>query len=170
MKILGIAGWSGSGKTALITRLLPALRARGLRVSTIKHAHHHFDIDKPGKDSYQHRAAGAYEVLISSSKRWALMHEHIDEPEAGLDDLVARLAPVDLVLVEGFKAGNHEKIEVFRHKNGTSLLAESDAAVIAVASQDALPGFDRPVLPLDDAAAIADFIIKHCDLTAGERP
>lgn len=159
MRILGIAGYSGSGKTTLVRQLIPALIARGIGVSTLKHAHHDFDVDRPGKDSYEHRAAGAREVLVSSAKRWALMHEHgADEDEPGLDDLLTRMSPVDLILVEGWKFGTHPRIEVFRPANGTPMLAESDASVIAVASDAALPDLDRPVLPLSDVDAIAAFI------------
>src|SRR3546814_9186396 len=118
MKVLGITGWSGSGKTTLLADLIPLLVAQGLRVSTIKHAHHDFDVDQPGKDSYRHRAAGASEVLISSARRFALMRELRGEPEPGLAELLARLTPVDLVLVEGFKREAHPKIEVSRADPG----------------------------------------------------
>ena len=114
MKIFGLTGWSGSGKTTLLVRLIPELIGIGLSVSTIKHAHHSFDIDTPGKDSFEHRAAGASEVMISSARRWALMHENIDDPELGLDSLLDRMSPTDVVLVEGFKDEPHQKIEVYR--------------------------------------------------------
>ena len=120
MKVFGITGWSGSGKTTLMKALIPNLTARGLRVSTIKHAHHRFDVDKPGKDSYEHRAAGATEVMIGSANRWALMHELRDEPEPRLDDLIARMTPVDLLLVEGFKTEAHIKMEVYRAEGWTT--------------------------------------------------
>ena len=158
MKVLGIAGWSGAGKTTLVVDLLPALIRRGLAVSTIKHAHHEFEIDKPGKDSRRHREAGAAEVLISSSKRMALIREHRAAAEPTLEELLDRLAPVDLVLVEGFKHGTHEKLEVFRRALEQSLLAASDPSVVAVASDGAIPGLAVPVLPLDDIEGIADFI------------
>ena len=158
MKVLGIAGWSGAGKTTLVVDLLPALIRRGLAVSTIKHAHHEFEIDKPGKDSRRHRQAGAAEVLISSSKRMALIREHRAAAEPTLEELLDRLAPVDLVLVEGFKHGTHEKLEVFRPGLEQSLLAASDPSVVAVASDGAIPGLAVPVLPLDDIEGIADFI------------
>jgi len=158
MKVLGIAGYSGSGKTTLTVKLIPALSARGISVSTVKHAHHAFDIDRPGKDSYEHRAAGASEVLVSSANRWALMHEGRGAPEPALDDLLAKLSPVDLVLVEGWKHGSHPKLEVHRPANGTPLLAADDPLVLAVASDAALPDLAVPVLPLDDADAVADFV------------
>ena len=158
MKVLGIAGWSGAGKTTLVVDLLPALIRRGLAVSTIKHAHHEFEIDKPGKDSRRHREAGAAEVLISSSKRMALIREHRAAAEPTLEELLDRLAPVDLVLVEGFKHGTHEKLEVFRPALEQSLLGASDPSVVAVASDGAIPGLAVPVLPLDDIEGIANFI------------
>src|SRR3546814_905780 len=134
MKVLGIAGWSGAGKTTLLSELIPLLVVSGLRVSTIKHAHHDFDIDQPGKDSYRHRHAGAHEVLVSSARRFALMHEHRGEPEPTLDELLAKLAPVDLVLVEGFKASAHPKIEVWRPSVGKPMRQPQDPHIIAVAS------------------------------------
>ena len=123
MKVIGIAGWSGAGKTTLLTRVIPRLTARGLRVSTIKHAHHAFDIDQPGKDSHTHRAAGATEVLVSSANRFALMHELRGQPELALGALLEKLSPVDLVLVEGFKRETHPKLEVYRAAVGKPLLA-----------------------------------------------
>lgn len=166
MKVMGISGWSGSGKTTLVTRLLPLLVARGFRVSTLKHAHHDFDVDTPGKDSYEHRAAGASEVLVASAKRWALMHEHRDEagPEPRLDELLVRLGEVDLVLVEGFKHEGHDKIEVCREGTRRGPLYPGDRSVVAVASDRPLPDAGRPVLDLDDTEAIADFICRHCGL------
>jgi molybdopterin-guanine dinucleotide biosynthesis protein B len=166
MKVIGIAGWSGSGKTTLVIRLLPVLNERGFSVSTIKHAHHAFDVDLPGKDSYRHRDAGAREVLISSHNRWALMHEHRGDSEAGLTDLLARLTPVDLVLVEGFKDYPHDKIEIYRESVGKPLRAGNDPNVVAVASDRPLAGLGVPVLDLDDADAIAEFIIRHQELTS----
>ena len=158
MMILGIAGWSGAGKTTLLRRLVPRLTGQGLSVSTVKHAHHSFDIDKPGKDSHAHRMAGAREVLISSSRRWALIHETREDPEPGLDDLVARLDPVDVVLVEGFKRESHAKLEVYRAENGKPLLFPDDPRICAIASDVPLPDADRPVLALDDIDAIACFV------------
>jgi molybdopterin-guanine dinucleotide biosynthesis protein B len=166
VKVIGIAGWSGAGKTTLVIRLLPALIERGLSVSTIKHAHHAFDVDQPGKDSYRHRSAGAREVLISSRHRWALMHEHLEEFETPLPDLLARLTPVDLVLVEGFRDYPHTKIEIYRESLGKPLLASDDPNVVAVASDTAVAGLDVPVLDLDDENAIAEFIIRHQTLTS----
>jgi molybdopterin-guanine dinucleotide biosynthesis protein B len=161
-KIIGLAGWSGAGKTTLIMRLIPLLAARGLSVSTIKHAHHDFDIDKPGKDSYEHRRAGAREVLVSSAGRWALMHELRGEPEPNLTDLVSKLGPVDLVLVEGFKRTTPAKIEVHRSLLGQPFLYPEDQAVVAVASDVAVPlPPGLPGLALEDVETIADFIIKR---------
>lgn len=162
--VFGVAGWSGSGKTTLLVRLLPELVARGLAVSTVKHAHHGFDLDQPGKDSFRHREAGASEVLVASSRRWALMHEIRGDDEPGLDQLLRRLSPVDLVLVEGFKRADHDKLEVWRAATGQPLLARDDRRVVAVASDGAVPDCPVPVLPLDDAVAIADFVVRHCGL------
>ena len=164
MRIIGLAGWSGSGKTSLVVRLLPALVARGLRVSTIKHAHHEFDVDTPGKDSYAHRAAGAHEVLVASARRFALMRELRDAPEPALEELVARLAPVDLLVVEGFKRHAHDKIEVHRPALGKKLLAPDDPRIVAVASDAALEGLRVPRLDLDDTAAIAAFVVARTGL------
>lgn len=158
MKVLGITGWSGSGKTTLLADLIPLLVAEGLRVSTIKHAHHEFDVDQPGKDSYRHRQAGATEVLISSGRRFALMHELRGEAEPRLADLLARLAPVDLVLVEGFKTEAHPKIEVWRAATGKPMLQPDDPQVIAVASDGPIDGLTVPLLDAGDVAAIAAFI------------
>lgn len=166
MKIFGLAGWSGSGKTTLVERLLPELIGRGLTVSTVKHAHHAFDIDKPGKDTHRHRDAGAREVLVISSSRWALMHENHDEPEPGIDALLSRLSPVDLLLIEGFKHHRHAKLEVFRHVNAKPLLCRDEPDVVAVAADGAIEGSPVPVLDLNDIPAIADFIIDHCGLRA----
>src|SRR5882757_4371039 len=134
MNVIGIAGWSGAGKTTLLTRVIPRLVARGLRVSTIKHAHHAFDVDQPGKDSHTHRVAGATEVLVSSANRFALMHELRGHPEWTLDALLERLSEVDLVLVEGFKTQAHPKLEVYRQSVGKPLLHPQDDNIIAIAS------------------------------------
>lgn len=158
MLILGIAGWSGSGKTTLLAKLIPALTARGLRVSTVKHAHHDFDVDQPGKDSWRHREAGATEVMVSSSRRWALMHEHRGEDEPPLHVLLSKLEPVDLVLVEGFKRGAHPKLEVWRDAVGKPPLYPDDPTIIAVASDTPIADLDRPRLDIDDVEAIADFV------------
>ncbi len=158
---MGLAGWSGAGKTTLLVKIIPLLVARGLRVSTVKHAHHDFDIDKPGKDSWMHRQAGATEVLVASGRRWALMHELRDEPEPALPALLSQLTDVDLVLIEGFKRDPHPKIEVHRAANGKPLLYPDDPAIVAVASDMTLPGAALPVLALDDAAALAAFVLQH---------
>jgi molybdopterin-guanine dinucleotide biosynthesis adapter protein len=161
MQIFGLAGWSGSGKTTLMTALIPEFVSRGITVSTIKHAHHSFDIDKPGKDSWHHRQAGAREVMVASGQRWALMHELREAPEPSLDDLLERMSPVDLVLVEGFKRHGHPKIEVYRHALGKPLLHPDDPFVVAIASDEQRAEFSRPWLPLSDAAAVATFIFDH---------
>ncbi|MFZ2870516.1 molybdopterin-guanine dinucleotide biosynthesis protein B [Zavarzinia sp.] len=158
-KLIGFAGWSGSGKTTLVTRLIPALIATGRTVSTIKHAHHDFDVDQPGKDSHNHRVAGAAEVLVASSRRFALMHEHRGAPEWTLDQLLAKLAPVDVVIVEGFKRDPIPKIEVYRADVGKPLLQPDDPHVVAVAAPHAPAGITVPWLNLDDLGAIVDFLI-----------
>jgi molybdopterin-guanine dinucleotide biosynthesis protein B len=160
MRIMGFAGWSGSGKTTTLARLIPALVADGCSVSTIKHAHHEFDIDVPGKDSHTHRVAGATEVLVSSARRWALMHELRGAPEPSLMELLAHLAGVDLVLVEGFKRHTHPKIEIHRPSVGKPLLQPDDPHIVAVAS-DVKLDLMVPVLRLDDIAAIAGFVRQH---------
>ena len=158
MKIIGIAGWSGVGKTTLLTRVIPLLTARGMRVSTIKHAHHNFDVDQPGKDSHTHRTAGATEVLVSSGSRFALMHELRAEPEWKLRALLGKLSPVDLVLVEGFKHEAHPKLEVFRASLGKPLLTPGDPHIVAIAS-DGPVAARVPVVPLDDAEAVTDVLV-----------
>ncbi|SIS45980.1 molybdopterin-guanine dinucleotide biosynthesis protein B [Insolitispirillum peregrinum] len=163
MNVLGIAGWSGSGKTTLILSLLGEFRRRGLRVSTIKHAHHKVEIDTPGKDSYEHRRAGAHEVMLVTGKRFALMHDFPDpDEEIPLHDLVARLTPVDLLLIEGFKTYAHPKLEVHRPSVGKPLLAPQDPHIVGIAC-DAPPeqSSDRPLLALNDISAVADFIVAH---------
>jgi molybdopterin-guanine dinucleotide biosynthesis protein B len=155
MRVIGLAGWSGAGKTTLLARLLPVLTARGLRVSTLKHASHAFDIDTPGKDSHTHRAAGATEVLVASGRRFALMHELRGQPEPGLGDLLLRLSPVDMVIVEGFKRERHPKIEVFRAANAKPPLHPDDPTIMAIASDTGFPAAGRPVLALDDIEGIA---------------
>lgn len=167
MQIFGLAGWSGSGKTTLVRALIPALVARGLTVSTVKHAHHSFDVDQPGKDSYEHRQAGATEVLISSANRWALMHELRGAPEPAVADLTRHMSPVDLLLIEGFKRERHDKLEVHRPGLGKPLLAPDDPQIVAVASDEPLAGLAVPRLDLNDVPAITDFIIAHCRLTGG---
>ncbi len=159
MRLIGLAGWSGAGKTTLIERLIPVLTGRGLRVSTIKHAHHAFDIDQPGKDSWVHRQAGATEVLVASANRFALIHELRGGPEPTLDELVARLSPADMVIVEGFRHGAHLKIEIFRPELGKPPLYPDDPMIVAVASPKPVENLAKPYLPLDDPQAIADFIL-----------
>ncbi|MCF8467511.1 MAG: molybdopterin-guanine dinucleotide biosynthesis protein B [Sneathiella sp.] len=166
MNVIGISGWSGNGKTTLLTRLIPVLLERGYTVSSIKHAHHKFDIDTPGKDSYRHREAGAQEVLISSSSRWALMHENRDGKEASLDELLQKMAPVDILLIEGFKSEDFPKIEVWRAESGTSPRMTSDQSVIAIATPDLTLKAPVPVLNLNDENSVADFIVQYFNLEA----
>lgn len=157
MKIFGLAGWSGSGKTTLLERLIPEWTGRGLKVSTIKHAHHAFDVDQPGKDSYRHRAAGATEVLIGSARRWVLLHELRGAPEPSLDDLLAHMSPVDLIVVEGFKAYRHPKLEVHRAANGSPWLYPDDPMIRGIAA-DVPADADLPWFDLNDVPRIAGFI------------
>ncbi|RAI00779.1 molybdopterin-guanine dinucleotide biosynthesis protein B [Acuticoccus sediminis] len=164
MKVFGVVGWKNSGKTTLVERLVTEITARGLTVSTIKRAHHRVDVDQEGTDSWRHRAAGAREVMLASSTRWALMHELGDEEEPPLDGLLARMTPVDLVIVEGFKRSRHDKLEVHRAESGGTLLAREDATVRAIATDTALPDLGRPVLSLDDVAGIADLILAETGL------
>ena len=166
MRVFGLAGWSGSGKTTLLTSIVPKLVAHGITVSTIKHAHHEFDIDRPGKDSWRHRQAGATEVMISSSRRWALMHELRGAPEPTLDRLVAKMSPVDLVLVEGFKSEPHPKLEVHRPAVGKPLLYPDDPEIVAIASDEPL-ATPLPYFSLHDADAISAFIMRHLGLRDG---
>ena len=159
--MIGLAGWSGSGKTTLITKVLPVLIKRGLKISTLKHAHHGFDLDQPGKDSFMHRAAGASEVIISSAKRWAVLHELREEPEWDMPALLKKIAPVDLVLVEGYKRESFPKIEIYRVANGKPLLHGEDKFIVAVASDTQLPDVTLPVIDLNDIDAVADALLKH---------
>ena len=159
MRVIGIAGWSGAGKTTLLAKLIPRLTARGVSVSTVKHAHHGFDVDQPGKDSHTHRMAGATEVLVSSARRWALVHELRGGAEPSLAQLLGKLAPVDLVIVEGFKHGAHPKLEVHRAAIGKPLLHPDDSWIVAVASDVPLPGTELPVISLDDIETIADVLL-----------
>jgi molybdopterin-guanine dinucleotide biosynthesis adapter protein len=158
MRVIGLAGWSGSGKTTLLTRLIPCLVARGLKVSTLKHAHHGFDVDQPGKDSHSHRMAGATEVMIGSAVRFALVHELRGAAEPTLRDLLARMSPVDLVVVEGYKAAPIPKLEVHRAAVGKPLLHPDDDCIVAVAADGPLPQVELPVVSLDDIEAIADIV------------
>ena len=161
MRIIGLAGWSGSGKTTLLTKVIPCLVGRGLKVSTIKHAHHNFDLDKPGKDSHAHRVAGATEVLVGSSSRWAVVHELRQESEPTLAVLLAKASPVDLVLIEGYKREHHPKLEVYRAAVGKPLLHPDDRAIVAIASDVPLPQARVPRVDLNDIEAIADILVRH---------
>lgn len=163
MTLFGVVGWKNAGKTGLMERLVTEIAGRGLSVSTIKHAHHSFDVDHPGKDSYRHRAAGAREVLLASRERFALMHELRGADEPTLEALLAKLSPVDLVLVEGYKRDAHPKIEAHRAVTGSPLIAPDDPSIRAVASDTPL-ALDRPVFDLDDTVAIADFILAEVGL------
>jgi len=161
MRIIGLAGWSGAGKTTLVAKLIPGILARGLKVSTVKHAHHAFDVDQPGKDSYAHRMAGATEVLVASARRFALMHELRGEDEPPLSALLAKLAPVDLVIIEGYKRDPHPKLEVFRADVGKPLIHPDDPHVVAIASDVPLPHAKVPRVALDDTAAIIDIMLAR---------
>jgi len=158
---MGIVGWSGSGKTSLLIEVLPILRAKGLTVSTMKHAHHRFDVDSEGKDSFRHREAGASEVMVVTSSRWVLMHESRDEPEPSIEALIERMTSVDLLLIEGFKTHSHPKLEIHRESEGKPLLCSDDSEIVAVASDQTLLGLSIPQLNLNDPQAIAEFILVH---------
>lgn len=159
MKVIGVAGWSGAGKTTLVAKLLPALIAQGLRVSTIKHAHHAFDLDKPGKDSWVHRQSGASEVLIASGRRWALMRELRGDAEPALSELLDKLSHADLVVVEGFKSEPYPKIEIHRAANGKPALFPDDRTIIGVAT-DARVSTSLPIVHLDDVSGITAMILQ----------
>jgi molybdopterin-guanine dinucleotide biosynthesis protein MobB len=164
MRLYGITGWKNSGKTTLVERLVAEITGRGLTVATLKHAHHAFDVDQPGKDSHRHRLAGAAQVLVASRNRWALIAELRGAPEPPLAELLARLDPVDLVLVEGWKRDRHPKIEARRAATAQDLIAEGDATIEAVASDAPIPGLAVPVFDLDDVPGIADFILARVGL------
>jgi len=166
MKTFGLAGWSGSGKTTLVVKLLPEFIARGFSVSTMKHTHHQFDMDKPGKDSHNHRMAGAEEVMVTSATRWALLHELRGSPEPDIQTLIDRMSPVDLVLIEGFKSYPHAKLEVHRPSLGKPLLALEDPSVVAIATDEPFNHASLPVLDLNDAKMIADFVVGHMGMVA----
>ncbi|MGC1862131.1 MAG: molybdopterin-guanine dinucleotide biosynthesis protein B [Methylocystis sp.] len=160
MRVIGLAGWSGSGKTTLLARLIPLLTGEGLRVSTIKHAHHNFDVDKPGKDSWTHRQAGASEVLVVSDTRWALMHELRGAAEPSLAELLGKLSKCDLVIVEGFKREPIPKIEIWRAEVGKPLLHPEDPAIVLMTSDDPCPQARVPILPLSDLPALAAAVLS----------
>ena len=163
MKIYGVTGWKNSGKTGLMERLVAEITSRGYSVSTIKHAHHTFDVDHEGKDSHRHRSAGAQEVLLSSRNRWALMAELRAADEPDLDTLLHKLSPVDLILIEGYKRSDHPKIEAHRKETGQALIAQQDASIRAIASNVTLET-DRVLFDLDDTGSIADFVLKEVGL------
>ena len=163
MRIIGLAGWSGAGKTTLLAKVLPLIVARGLTVSTLKHAHHSFDLDQPGKDSHTHRAAGATEVLIASANRYALMHELRGAPEPSLHELLAKLSPVDLVVVEGFKAARYRKLEIFRAAVGKPALHLEDPLIVGIVSDTPFPAGARPVVSIDDVEAVVGLMLDHAE-------
>ncbi len=160
MKVFGFAGWSGSGKTTLIEQLIPRFTRRGLTVSLIKHAHHGFDVDRPGKDSYRHREAGCKEVLVSSELRWVLMHELRGEPEVTLDEQIGRVSPCDLLLIEGYKRYPMPKLEIWRKENAKPFLHPEDEHIVALASDEAAPESRLPRFDLGDYEGIADFVLQ----------
>jgi molybdopterin-guanine dinucleotide biosynthesis protein B len=163
MRVFGFAGWSGSGKTTLIEQLIPRFVARGLSVSLVKHAHHEFDLDQPGKDSFRHREAGCREVLVTSAARWALQHELRGAPELTLQEALQRLSPCDLALVEGFKAASIAKLEVYRASVGKPMLHPHDPNIVAVATDERLAAA-LPVLPLGDPDKVATFVLRYLGL------
>lgn len=165
-RLYGVTGWKNAGKTGLVERLVTEIVGRGYSVSTIKHAHHNVDIDEKGRDTYRHREAGAREVVLASAGRWALMHELRGAPEPALVEIVTKLTPVDLVIVEGYKREDHPKIEAYRQTNGHArgLLAQDLPTIRAIASDTPLNGIALPVFDLDDTTAIADFILRECGL------
>jgi molybdopterin-guanine dinucleotide biosynthesis protein B len=163
MRIIGLAGWSGSGKTTLLARIIPHLVARGLTVSTVKHAHHGFDVDTPGKDSYTHRMAGATEVLVASGRRWALMHELRDAPEPSIYDLLQKMSPVDLVLIEGFKSAHHTRIEVYRRDVGKLPFHPENPHVVGIVSDTPFPDAGRSVVDIDDIEGVVELILAKAE-------
>ena len=164
MRVYGVTGWKNTGKTGLVERLVTEITARGLSVPTLKHAHHATEIDQPGRDSYRHREAGAREVLVASPNRWALMHELRGADGPPMEDLLAKMSPVDLVIIEGYKRGPHPKVETHRAEAGRALLAPENPTIRAVASDSAHDGLSVPVFDLDDTSAIADFILAEVGL------
>jgi molybdopterin-guanine dinucleotide biosynthesis adapter protein len=163
MRILGLAGWSGSGKTTLLGKIIPRLVARGLTVSTVKHAHHGFDVDKPGKDSHIHRVAGATEVLVASGRRWALMHELREAAEPTIYDLLRKMSPVDLVLIEGFKTARHARIEVYRSEVGKPAFHPENPHVVGIVSDTPFPAAGRPVVDIDDVEAVVELVLASAE-------
>lgn len=166
MRVIGLAGWSGSGKTTLLSKVIPRLVARGLRISTVKHAHHYFDVDHPGKDSYTHRTAGATEVLIASERRFALMHELRGAPEPAAAELLKKLSPVDLVIVEGWKVAEYAKIEVYRREVGKPPLHPDDPYILGIAADVSFPKAGRPVVPLSDTEAVVALMLEKSESLA----
>jgi molybdopterin-guanine dinucleotide biosynthesis protein B len=165
MRVFGVVGWKNNGKTTLVERLVAYLTAQGYRVSTVKHAHHEVDLDQPGKDSWRHREAGAHEVVLSTARRWAVIHELRGAPEPSLDALLARMTPVDLVIVEGFKRFAHPKLEVHRRERATPLLAAEDSSIVALATDEPFPHSALPQFGLDDIPAIAAFVLARLGIT-----
>jgi molybdopterin-guanine dinucleotide biosynthesis protein B len=163
MRIIGLAGWSGSGKTTLLAKIIPRLVARGLTVSTVKHAHHGFDVDTPGKDSHTHRMAGATEVMVASGRRWALMHELRDAPEPTIYELLAKMSPVDLVLIEGFKWAHHARIEVYRSEVGKPPFHPENSHVAGIVSDTPFPDAGRPVVDIDDIEGVVELILATAE-------
>jgi molybdopterin-guanine dinucleotide biosynthesis adapter protein len=163
MRIIGLAGWSGSGKTTLLAKIIPLLVARGLTVSTVKHAHHGFDVDTPGKDSHTHRMAGATEVLVASGRRWALMHELRTEPEPTIYELLTKMSPVDLVLIEGFKSARHARIEVYRSEVGKPPFHLENPHVAGIVSDTPFPDAGRPVVDIDDIEGVVALILATAE-------
>ena len=163
MRIIGLAGWSGSGKTTLLAKIIPRLVAHGYTVSTVKHAHHNFDVDTPGKDSHVHRMAGASEVLVASGRRWALMHELRDEPEPSIYDLLLKMSPVDLVMIEGFKAAHHTRIEVYRHEVRKPPLHPGNPYIAGIVSDTPFPGAAQPVVHIDDIDGVIELVLAKAE-------
>jgi len=163
MNVFGVTGWKNAGKTGLMERLVAEINGRGHSVSTLKHAHHTFDVDHPGKDSHRHRLAGASQVLLASTERWALMNEHRGAEEPSLSELLDKLEPVDVVLIEGWKRDSHPKVEAWRAETGNPLIAPNDPTILAVASDTSFE-IDRPMFDLDDTAAIANFILDYLEM------
>jgi molybdopterin-guanine dinucleotide biosynthesis adapter protein len=163
MRIIGLTGWSGSGKTTLLAKIIPRLVARGLTVSTVKHAHHGFDVDRPGKDSHTHRMAGATEVMVASGRRWALMHELRDAPEPTIYELLTKMSPVDLVLIEGFKWAHHARIEVYRSEVGKPPFHPENSHVAGIVSDTPFPDAGRPVVDIDDVEGVVALILATAE-------